>query len=104
MVRQILQNASSLFKTSLSIWFAVWAICYRAEADEELDGTGKAIRWGVVVLGYLIASLVGSKLGWIRVVAGFIGLLFLCWPNFAYRLRNAFRHDSPAGHDLGQLD
>jgi hypothetical protein len=35
MIRQILQNACFLLMTSLSIWFAVWAIRYRAEIDKK---------------------------------------------------------------------
>jgi hypothetical protein len=104
MLGQILNNAGFLFKTSLSIWFLAWAIRYRYEVDEKLDGPAKAVRWGVVAVGYLIGSVPGSKLGWVRLVAGFTGLLFLCWPNFAYRLRNAFRTETSAEHDLGKLD
>ena|SRR5271157_92319 len=104
MLGQILNNASFLFKTSLSIWFLAWAIRYRAEIDEKLDGRAKALRWGVVGIGFLIASVPGSRFGWVRVLAYVIALLFLCWPNFAYRLRNAFRRETSAEHDSGKLD
>ena len=104
MLGQILNNSSFLFKTSLSIWFAAWAIRYRSEIDEKLDRVAKIVRWSVVVFGYLIASLPGSKLGWVRVVAWFTGLLFLCWPNLAFRLRNAFRRETSTVNDFEKLD
>ncbi len=79
-----ISHASYLFGKSMSIWFAVWAVRYKAEWDYKLSPTAKTVRWAVVAIGYLLA--VSLPTGFMRIITGFIGLGFLCWPNFAYHL------------------
>jgi hypothetical protein len=78
-----------LSEKSAGIWLSVWALRYKAGWDYRLSGTGKAVRWGVVGLGYLLAAA-SPEPGAFRTVALLAGLCFLCWPNFAYRLTNMF--------------
>jgi|SRR5580698_2886614 hypothetical protein len=74
------------------IWLSVWAIRWKAEADYPLDRFARIVRWTVVALGFAIGYYVpGPGLGYVRVAGGFLGLAFLCWPNFAYHLTNVFR-------------
>ena len=74
------------------IWLSVWAIRRKAEADYPLDRPAKIVRWTVVALGFAIGYYApGQELGYARVAGGFLGLAFLCWPNFAYYLTNLFR-------------
>lgn len=93
---QMWSNASRLAAAEICIWLVVWSIRHRGELDEKLDVTAKLIRWAVVLGGWLLASIPGGKFGPFRAVAGVLGLLFLCWPNFAYRLGNLFRRKDVA--------
>lgn len=80
---------SFLAQKSISIWIMVWAIRYGAGWDYKLSRLAKRVRWIVVITGYLLAAfLPGPSIG--RLVSGFLGLIFLCWPNFAYHLTNLF--------------
>jgi hypothetical protein len=88
-IQALVSHVSFLFQKSLGIWLSVWAIRYKADWDYKLSGTAKAIRWGVVGIGYtLAAALPGPAL--VRVVPGVAGICFLCWPNLAYHLTNFF--------------
>jgi len=83
----ILAHVSFLIQRSLGIWFSVWAIRYAAKADYKISNTARAVRWSVVGIGYLLAaSLPGPAV--VRLVPGFAGLSFLCWPNLAYHATN----------------
>ena len=74
------------------IWLSVWAIRRQAEADYPLDNTARVVRWATVAVGFAIGYYVpGPKLGYVRLAGGFLGLAFLCWPNFAYHLTDLFR-------------
>src|SRR5579863_7670787 len=88
-IQTLVSHTSFLLEKSLGIWFAVWAIRYRAAWDFKLGSVAKLLRWTVVGIGYLFAaSLPGPAV--VRLVPGLIGLCFLCWPNFAYHLNNIF--------------
>ena len=82
-------KASFLFGKSLAIWFSVWAVRYNAGWDYRLSSTARMVRWAVVALGYLMAASLPGPAA-VRLIAGFAGLGFLCWPNFAYHLTNVF--------------
>jgi hypothetical protein len=83
---------------SASIWFIVWAIRRRAEVDENLDRSATVLRWVIVAVGYIVASLPVNGIGWLQVIAFVVGLLFLCWPNFAYdTMRLVRRSAEPRG-------
>jgi hypothetical protein len=74
------------------IWLSVWAIRRKAEVDYPLDNLSRSVRWSAVLAGFAVGYYVpGPGLGWVRVAGGFLGLGFLCWPNFAYHLTNLFR-------------
>jgi len=84
-IQTLVSHFSFLFQKSLGIWLSLWAIRYKADWDYKLSGTAKAVRWGVVGIGYTLAAVVpGPTL--MRVVPGVIGISFLCWPNLAYHL------------------
>ena len=86
---QTIAHVSWMFGKSLGIWLSVWAIRYKAQWDYKLSGTASALRWIVVVTAYSLAASVPGP-GFVRVIFGFIGLGFLCWPNFAYHLSKLF--------------
>ena len=77
------------WRKSLGIWLSVWAIRYKADWDYKLGDAAKAVRWGVVGIGYVLAASLPGP-GIVRVMPGAAGLCFLCWPNLAYHLTNLF--------------
>jgi hypothetical protein len=87
--QRLISDVSFLTERSVGIWFTFWALRYRAGWDYKLNRAAKIVRWSVVGVGYLLgASLPGPAA--VRLVPGFIGVGFLCWPNFAYRLAKLF--------------
>jgi hypothetical protein len=83
-------QAGYLLERSAGIWFAAWALRHRLGWDYKLSGEAAAIRWALVLVGYLLAVLLPTPAA--RLTCGFVGLAFLCWPNFAYHLTNLFVH------------
>jgi hypothetical protein len=83
--------AATVLKTSLALWFAVWAIRYKGELDHELNWGAKLLRWAIVVLahGVVICGSNWLKYPGIRITVWGIGAAFLVWPNLAYHLFNA---------------
>jgi len=80
----------------ICIWLSVWALRKKSEVDYPLDWTSHVLRWTVVVLGFVVAHLPGSNLGYVRVAGYVVGLAFLCWPNFSYHLIHlVHRSDAP---------
>jgi hypothetical protein len=76
------------------IWLPVWAIRRKAEVDHPLDQTARVVRWITVAVGFAAGYYVpGSELWYLRVTGAFVGLAFLCWPNFAYHVTNLFRRE-----------
>ncbi|MBZ5522567.1 MAG: hypothetical protein LAP21_10050 [Acidobacteriia bacterium] len=71
------------------IWFSVWLIRRQAEIDYPLDTLAHVIRWGVVAVGFWVGYYADNP--YVRVGGWFLGLGFICWPNFAYHLANLFR-------------
>ena len=94
---QMWSIASRLAGAEICIWLIVWSIRRRGEIDEKLDPTGKLIRWGVVLGGWLLASIPGGRFGPFRAVVGLLGLAFLCWPNLAYHTARLLRHHHSSG-------
>src|SRR5882672_5004040 len=88
----MLEGASSLtsflFQKSLGPWLSVWAIRSKWNLDYKLSPNARLVRWGVVILCYSCAPR--ASLAAVRVSGLFIGLGFLCWPNFAYHLTRLF--------------
>jgi hypothetical protein len=72
------------------IYFAAWRFRQKYEIDYPLDGLGRIVRWVMVVIGFAVVNIPGAKTGLIRLCGFNVGLLFLCWPNCAYHLRNLF--------------
>lgn len=87
-VSGLLSFYSALSAKIVCIWFSVWAIRRKSEVDYVLSSSTRWIRWIVVILGFTVAYFAPLKS--IRLVSGFAALAFLCWPNFAYHLTNAF--------------
>lgn len=82
-------HVSWMFEKSLGIWFAAWAIRYKAQWDYKLSKAATALRWAVVLTAYSLAASVPGP-GFVRAILRVIGLGFLCWPNFAYHLSKFF--------------
>ena len=72
------------------IWMSVWAIRRKAEVDYPLDTAGRVLRWAIVGVGFAISRIPGSPstFGYVRLTGLVVGMVFLCWPNCAYHLRN----------------
>lgn len=81
-------QAGYLLERSAGIWFASWALRHRAGWDYKLSGVAEATRWATVLVSYLLAVLLPTPAT--RLISGFVGLAFLCWPNFAYYLTNLY--------------
>ena len=80
------------------IWLSAWAIRKKAEVDYPLGPTSRTVRWTIVILGFAAGYYVeGPDLGYVRVIAGFVALAFLCWPNLAVHLTNVFKVTEPNG-------
>jgi len=79
---------SFAFEKSLGPWFSVWAIRRRWDLDCKLSPNGRLVRWGVVIICYSLGPRASP--GAVRVAIVFIGLAFLCWPNFAYYVTKLF--------------
>jgi len=73
------------------IWFAVWAIRKRYDVDEKLDRAAQTVRWCIVATSFGLVLVPGPEFKLVRIVAGVLLLAFLCWPNFAYHLRQLFK-------------
>jgi hypothetical protein len=88
---ETLRGAVGLLERAAGIWFVSWAIRRGGEFDYKLNWVGKLVRWAVVLLAFSL-SVVFSRLGkdLYRLVALFVGLAFLVWPNFAYHLTKFF--------------
>jgi hypothetical protein len=91
MFEQILANARFLAQSGVCIWFVFWAYRRKYELDEKLDRPAILVRWSVVGVCYVLASLPGPRFAPAKEVAMVVGLAFFCWPNFAYRVKNVFR-------------
>jgi hypothetical protein len=71
------------------IWLSVWAIRKKAEVDVPLDSYARAVRCTVVVVGFVFGYIADFK--YLRLGSGFVGLVFLCWPNCGHYLVNLFK-------------
>jgi hypothetical protein len=85
--------AATVIKTSLILWFALWAIRYRGELDRELSRGAKLLRWAVVVLAHTVVIVASSWLKYpaVRVSVWGVGAAFLAWPNLAYHVFNMLK-------------
>jgi hypothetical protein len=81
-------QAGYLLEGSAGIWFSSWALRYRIGCDYKLSGVAEATRWTIILVGYLLAAALPIPMA--RLISGFVGLAFLCWPNFAYHLTNLY--------------
>ena len=82
-MEQIWASAGSLAQLGVSIWLPFWVIRRKGEMDEELDRAAQAVRWGLVIGGWLLASVPLGRFSPVRAAAALLGLAFLCWPNLA---------------------
>jgi len=81
-------QAGYLLESSAGIWLSSWFLRRRACWDYRLSGVAEATRWTIVFVGYLLGVLLPTPAA--RLISGFVGLAFLCWPNFAYHLTNLY--------------
>ncbi len=81
-------QAGYFLERSAGIWFSSWAIRRRWGRNYRLSNVAEAVRWTVVLVAYLLAAALPLPVA--RLISGFVGLAFLCWPNFAYHLTNLF--------------
>ena len=88
-IQALFSRVGFLLQKSLPIWLSVWAIRYKAEWDYKLSRAAKTVRWAVVGVGYILAAGLPGP-GVLRLVPGFVGICFLCWPNLAYHATNLF--------------
>jgi len=85
----VMSRVGFLWTKSLAPWLSVWAIRYKAGCDYKLSPKARGVRWLVVAVGYVLAASLPGP-GFVRLVPGFTGLCFLCWPNLAYHFTNFF--------------
>lgn len=88
-IQVLVSRVTWMLAKSLGPWLSVWAIRYKTDCDYKLSPTARAVRWSVVLIGYVLAASLPGP-GIVRVVPGLTGVCFLCWPNLAYRLTNFF--------------
>src|SRR5512142_2883677 len=88
-IQAVVSRVSFLWAKSLGPWLSVWAIRYKTGCDYKLSPTARAVRWLVVLCGYVLAAALPGP-GIVRIVPGLTGLCFMCWPNLAYHLTNFF--------------
>lgn len=88
----ILDNYISRLTADVAcVWLGVWAVRKKYEVDEELDRAAQIIRWSVVAVSFAVMSVPGPEFKLARILAAVVLLAFLCWPNFAYQLRQMFK-------------
>ena len=92
-VENLFSFYGSLSPKIAGIWLSIWAIRRKAEADYALDWFSRALRWSVVLIGFVLGYV--APVRYLRVGSGVLGLIFLCWPNCAYHLANLLRRGSP---------
>jgi len=89
---QFYAGAMLLLKCSLGIWAGFWGWRRWQDLDQPLDRSMKALRWSVVLIGWLVAAAVPAGRFWpIRAVFGVLALAFFVWPNFAFHAMKRFR-------------
>lgn len=75
------------------IWLSVWAMRKKAGIDDPLDRISAFCRLTIVLIGFLCASIPGARLGALRIAGFVVAIMFLCWPNFAYRITRQQHRD-----------
>ena len=85
--------AKTVLTTSLTLWFAAWAIRYKGELDEKLDPVAVRLRWGIVAGTHAVVIFASEWLKYpvVRVAVWSVGAAFLAWPNLAYHLTESLR-------------
>jgi hypothetical protein len=94
-IRNFLWFYGSFSAKIACIWLSVWLIRKKAEADYPLDRSAHLVRWTVILAGFGVGYYL-QDLWYLRIGGRFLGLVFLCWPNFAYRLVQLFRRNDTA--------
>jgi hypothetical protein len=94
-IRNILGFYGSFSAKIACIWLSVWLIRKKAQADYPLDRTAHLVRWAVIVAGFAIGYYL-QDFWYMRIGGRFLGLAFLCWPNFAYHLAHLARRNHTA--------
>jgi hypothetical protein len=90
-VEGILPFYAALSAKVACIWLSVWVLRKKGDVDYPLNGPARAVRWAMVVMGFAIGYYTPRpELWYVRMAGGFLGLAFLCWPNFAYYLTKLF--------------
>ena len=81
------------------IWLAVWSIRKRYDVDYRLALPSHVVRWTFIVAGFALTAVRGAELAALRIAGLWIGLAFLCWPNFAYHIARLLRLQKDSERD-----
>lgn len=76
---------------AIGIWAGAWGYRYWSGVDEPLDRAEKGIRWCVVGCSFVFIQSASPKLAIVRLIAGFVGVAFLAWPNLARSVGDLLR-------------
>jgi hypothetical protein len=85
--------AKTVLETSLTLWFAAWAIRYRGDLDRKLDPIALRLRWGIVGGTHALVIFASEQLKYpaLRIAVWAVGAAFLASPNLAYHLTESLR-------------
>ncbi len=83
-LRQLEANLAYLAQPAIGLWLGIWSLRRRLESDYKLSRTARWIRWTIVLVCWIVASIPLKRIGPIRALGLVIGLAFLWWPNFAF--------------------
>jgi hypothetical protein len=99
MARQFMTNAAMLAQIGVCVWVVAFSIRRRGELDRELGAKARALRWTVVLAGWILASLPEPTPHWLAAVAGLAALGFFWWPNLAYHLTRLIEQAHAGGDE-----
>lgn len=81
----------ALAQPAVGLWLGFWGLRQKLECDYKLDRTARTLRWCIILIGWVLASLPVGELRYLRAAGYLAGIAFLWWPNFAYHLMRLIR-------------
>jgi hypothetical protein len=88
---QLHPAAAFMVSGALSIWLTCLGFRRKYGLDHKLDGTGRSVRWFVVIACAILVIFELVPPGNVAMAIALIGLVFLAWPNFAFYLTQLLR-------------